>query len=245
MKLKKIRQKKYKLLKLHLLKSQVYKNNLKNNIFDEFVNKSLEQSELYLKKALKVIYECHLNNFKILFVGLPKMAPKIFEDLLKSSPHFYIPSNVWVNSFFANRVSISRFLNLKKRNYDSKMSLKNINNLLSIRTKPRLVVVLDQDIKTDIVKELVDLDIPIILFGTHSSFSSLVSYPIPGNFFFVNKKRTNILLFLICSIFRNTQTSLKPMFQKRSDISLLPSWEDATVLPLSSKKCNWEVLPKH
>ena len=222
MKLKKIRQKKYKLLKLHLLKSQVYKNNLKNNIFDEFVSKSLELSELYLKKALKVIYECHLNNFKILFVGLPKMAPKIFEDLLKSSPHYYIPSNVWVNSFFANKVSISRFLNLKKRNYDSKMSLKNINNLLSIRTKPRLVVILDQDIKTDIVKELVDLDIPIILFGTHSSFSSQVSYPIPGNFFFVNKKITNILLFLICSIFKKAQTSLKPMVKKRTNLSVLP-----------------------
>jgi ribosomal protein S2 len=195
MKLRKIKQKKYKLLKLHLLKSQVYKNNLKNKIFEEHVSKNLEQTELYFKKALKIIYESHLNNFKILFVGLPKMAPKVFEDLLKSTPHFFIPSNLWINSFFANRVSISRFLTLKKQNFDRKISMKNINNLLSIRTKPRLVVVLDQDIKTDLVKELVNLDIPVILFGTHSSFSSQVSYPIPGNFFFVNKKITNIVLF--------------------------------------------------
>ena len=83
MKLKKIKQKKYKLLKLHLLKSQVYKNNRNDNSFDEQVNKSLEQTELHLKKALKVIYECHLNNFKILFVGLPQTAPTIFEGMFQ------------------------------------------------------------------------------------------------------------------------------------------------------------------
>lgn len=148
------------------------------------------------------------------------MAPKVFEDLLKSTPHFFIPSNLWINSFFANRVSISRFLTLKKQNFDRKISMKNINNLLSIRTKPRLVVVLDQDIKTDLVKELVNLDIPVILFGTHSSFSSQVSYPIPGNFFFVNKKITNIVLFLICSIFKNTKIPLKSV----SPLPILPSF---------------------
>lgn len=216
MKLKKIKQKKYKLLKLHLLKSQVYRNNRNNNSFDEHVNKSLEQTELHLKKALKVIYECHLNDFKILFVGLPQTAPTIFEDLLKSTSHFFVPSNLWVNSFFANRVSISRFLNLKKRNLDRKFSLKNINNLLSIRTKPRLVVVFDQDIKTDIVKELATLDIPVILFGTNSNFSTQIPYSVPGNFFFVNKKLTNIVLFLICSIFKNTKSFL------RRDSSVLP-----------------------
>jgi ribosomal protein S2 len=235
MKLRKIKQKKYKLLKLHLLKSQVYKNNLKNKIFEEHVSKNLEQTELYFKKALKIIYESHLNNFKILFVGLPKMAPKVFEDLLKSTPHFFIPSNLWINSFFANRVSISRFLTLKKQNFDRKISMKNINNLLSIRTKPRLVVVLDQDIKTDLVKELVNLDIPVILFGTHSSFSSQVSYPIPGNFFFVNKKITNIVLFLICSIFKNTQIPLKSVSQKKSDNFSLPfTWKEH-ILPSFSK----------
>lgn len=231
MKLRKIKQKKYKLLKLHLLKSQVYKNNLKNKIFEEHVSKNLEQTELYFKKALKIIYDSHLNNFKILFVGLPKMAPKVFEDLLKSTPHFFIPSNLWINSFFANRVSISRFLTLKKQNFDRKISMKNINNLLSIRTKPRLVVVLDQDIKTDLVKELVNLDIPVILFGTHSSFSSQVSYPIPGNFFFVNKKITNIVLFLICSIFKNTQIPLKSVSQKKYDTF---SWKER-ILPSFSK----------
>jgi ribosomal protein S2 len=221
MKLKKIKQKKYKLLKLHLLKSQVYRNNQKDNTFDEHVNKSVEQTELHLKKALKVIYECHLNNFKILFIGLPQTAPTIFEDLLKSTSHFFVPSNLWVNSFFANRVSIFRFLNLKKRNLDKKFSLKNINNLLSIRTKPRLVVVFDQDIKTDIVKELATLDIPVILFGTNTNFSTQIPYSVPGIFFFVNKKLTNIVLFLICSIFKNTKSFLT---------------RDSLILPFLSKK---------
>ena len=87
---------------------------------------------------------------------------------------------------------------------------------MSIRTKPRLVVVFDQDIKTDIVKELATLDIPVILFGTNSSFSAQISYSVPGNFFFVNRKLTNIVLFLICSIFKNTKSFLT------RDSSVLP-----------------------
>lgn len=206
MKLKKVKHKKYKILKLHLLKSQVYHLDLKNDNFNEFVNKSLEQSELHVKKALKIIYEYHCNNLKILFVGLPNVRNRFFKDLLRNTQHFFIPSNVWVNSFLANHSSIFRFLKLKQlaRKSASKknLSLKNINTLLSVRTKPDLVVIFNQDIKTDIVRELSNLDIPIILFGNNISFNSQITYPIPGNFFFVNQKVTNILFCLLCSILR-------------------------------------------
>lgn len=207
MKLKRIKHKKYKILKLHLLKSQVYQADLKNDNFNEFVNKSLEQSELHIKKALKVVYEYHCNNLKILFVGLPNVHNRFFKDLLRSTQHFFIPSNVWVNSFLANHSSIFRFLKLKqsaKKSAGKKnLSLKNINTLLSVRTKPDLVVIFNQDIKTDIVRELSNLDIPIILFGNNVSFNSQITYPIPGNFFLVNQKVTNIFFCLLCSIFKN------------------------------------------
>lgn len=207
MKLKKIKYKKYKILKLYLLKSQVYQVDLKNDNFNEFVNKSLEQSELHIKKALKMVYEYHCNNLKILFVGLPNVNNKFFKDLLRSTQHFFIPSNLWVNSLLANHSSILRFLKLKqsaKKSASNKnLSLKNINTLLSVKTKPDLVVIFNQDIKTDIVKELSNLDIPIILFGSNSSFNSQITYPIPGNFFFVNRKITNIFFCLLWSIFKN------------------------------------------
>jgi ribosomal protein S2 len=207
MKLKKIKHKKYKILKLHLLKSQVYQVDLKNDNYNEFVNKSLEQSELHVKKALKIVYEYHCNNLKILFVGLPNVKNRFFRDLLRSTQHFFIPSNVWVNSFLANHASIFRFLKLKQsvKNSASKknLSLKNINTLLSVRTKPDLVVIFNQDIKTDIIKELFNLDIPIILFGSNVSFNSQITYAIPGNFFFVNQKVTNIFFCLLCSILKN------------------------------------------
>jgi ribosomal protein S2 len=207
MKLKKIRHKKYKILKLHLLKSQVYKVDLKNDNFNEFVNKSLEKSELHVKKALKIVYEYHSNNLKILFVGLPNVKNRFFKDLLRTTQHFFIPSNVWVNSFLANRTSIFRFLKLKqsvKKSASKKnLSLKNIYTLLSVRTKPDLVVIFNQDIKTDIIRELSNLDIPIILFGSNVYFNSQITYSIPGNFFFVNQKVTNLFFCLLCSIFKS------------------------------------------
>ena len=226
MKLKKIRYKKYKILKLHMLKSQVYQTDLKNDGFIKFVNKSLEESELHVKKALKIIYEYNCNNLKILFVGLPNTKSKFFKNLLRNTQHFYIPSNVWVNSFLANHSSISRFLKLQqsieKPTRKKNLSLKNINTLLSIRTKPDLVVVFNQDIKTDIIKELSNLNIPIILFGNNSYFDLQITYTIPGNFFFVNQKVTNIFFCLLYSIFKGK--NFPGSRNKKAPLSLLPNF---------------------
>jgi ribosomal protein S2 len=213
MKLKKIKHKKYKVLKLHLLKSQVYLKKIKNDHFDDFLNKILEQSELHVKKAFKIIYEYHCNGYSILFVGLPALKDKSFNTLFKHTQHSFIPSNIWINGLIANRFSIFRYLELKRLNNKlfnkENLSLKNINTLLNIKTKPNLIVIFDSDIESDMIKEFYNLDIPVILFGSNMYDDFQITYKIPGNFFFVTKKVRNIINFLLHSI-------IKRPFKKRS-----------------------------
>ena len=223
MKLKKIKFKKYKMLKLHLLKSQVYLSKITKKNLNMFVNNNLERSELHAKKAFKIIYEYHYNNYKILFIGFPTVKNKAVKNLLKSTHHFFIPSNLWVNSFLANYDSIFRFLKLNRLTSQTvnrkNLSLKKINTLLSIRQKPRLIVIFDEDINSDMLKELGNLNVPIILFGNNFCFERQITYSVPGNFFFVRQKVTNIFSYVLCSIFdRKRKLSWLPVLPARRKI---------------------------
>lgn len=70
MKIKKIKYKNYKLFKYNLLKLQIY-----SSIFflnnTNFSNNILEQIEISIKQILKIVFEYHLYQFKILFIGFP------------------------------------------------------------------------------------------------------------------------------------------------------------------------------
>lgn len=79
--------KKYKLFKYNLLKLQLYKHTDSSNIFSQSV---LEQTEISLKQLLKIIYEYHVNNSKILFIGFPIMFKKQQIKLVNLTNHDFI-----------------------------------------------------------------------------------------------------------------------------------------------------------
>ena len=61
--------KKYKLIEYYLLKYQIYSSGKGSN--KKFINFLLEQIEMYFKQSLKIIYEYHIKQKKILFIGFP------------------------------------------------------------------------------------------------------------------------------------------------------------------------------
>ena len=79
--------KKYKLFKYNLLKLQLYKQTNNNNILSQGV---LEQIEISLKQLLKIIYEYHVNNSKILFIGFPIRLKKQQMKFVNLTNHDFI-----------------------------------------------------------------------------------------------------------------------------------------------------------
>ena len=59
MKIKKIKNSKFKLFKYNLIQLQIYSNEFFFNNIDLSLNK-IEQIEVYLKQILKVIFEYHI-----------------------------------------------------------------------------------------------------------------------------------------------------------------------------------------
>lgn len=201
MKVKKITHYSYKLLKLQLIKAKVYK---KNNQLDKFNNNSIEQVEIFLKKALHVIYHYHLNNKKIFFVGVPSTIEKKFLNTLKKTNHLFLPESIWVNGILSNKASIYQYLRLKQLKTIKNLSHKNkdLKLLFLIKKKPDLVVILNQKMEKAAINESYKLRIPTITLNLDSVYQDKSLYKVPGNFKFLNKKTNNVFFLLLNSIFK-------------------------------------------
>lgn len=73
MKINSIKIRDYKLFKYNLLKLQVYSNEFFCNT-STFSDTILEQIETYLKQVLNIIFEYHIHQFQILFIGFPMVS---------------------------------------------------------------------------------------------------------------------------------------------------------------------------
>lgn len=160
MKAGKIKNRNFKLFKYNVLKLQMYSN--KSYFIDiHLTNSRLEQIETYLKQILKVIFEYHVWQFKILFIGFPILYKMKQRKLACFTNHDFLTEKSWVNGIFRNRFSILTYLKLlQSQNFS-----KNIKLLLTVKTKPHLVVLFNQQIETGTISEFYKAGIPVLSFN--------------------------------------------------------------------------------
>ncbi len=197
----------YKLFKHNLLKLQIYSNKNSVNIFN-FSETALEQLESYLKQVLKLVYEYHINHFKILFIGFPIVSKLKQKKLIHFTNHNFISEKLWVSGIFRNRFSILTYLNLiQSQNFSESLKL-----LLSVKKKPDLVVIFNQNVEINAINEFYKTRIPILSFNTHFLNISKITYNVFGNFNFNNKSTKITYFFLFYSLLKKIPFSKK--FQK-------------------------------
>lgn len=178
MKINKIRSYNYKLLKLQLIKTKVYKK--KHNSFIK-----IEDISNRLKKALHIIYKYHINNKRILFIGTPINIDMKFKKLLKSTKHVLIPESLWMNGIITNQVSCFKYLSKNQKLINNKIS----EILVKLKTKSDLIVILNTFSNSTALDEGYAARIPIVTLNCDLDISEIKpSYKIPGNFQFKTKK---------------------------------------------------------
>ena len=89
MKVNLIKNQNHKLFKYNLLKLQIYSNQSSFDVFT-FSNETLEYIEAYLKQVLKIIFEYHVCQFKILFIGFPVISKMKQMKLIHFTNHTFI-----------------------------------------------------------------------------------------------------------------------------------------------------------
>lgn len=179
-----------KLIKLKLLTAKIYL--YKSNKFGPF---NVEEVELHIKKILQIIYNFHINRFSIFFIGVPLSI----QQILKKTNHMVLPQNSWVDGILANKSSIFKYLKKKfQKQIKENENVNVLSLLLSVRKKPSLVVVFGKGLNKSLIKEVVKLKIPIIVF--ESEYDKNVFDTIPDKFLIPLNKINNILFFMLRSI---------------------------------------------
>jgi hypothetical protein len=89
MKVNLVKSQTHKLFKYNLLKLQTYSDQPSFNIFN-FSNDTLEYIEAHLKQVLKIIFEYHVCQFKILFIGFPVVSKMKQMKLIHFTNHTFI-----------------------------------------------------------------------------------------------------------------------------------------------------------
>ena len=207
MKVSKVKNRNFKLFKYNLLKLQIYSNkpfldtiNLSNNV--------LEQIEAYLKQALKIIFEYHIWQFKILFIGFPVVSKMKQMKLVHFTNHDFITEKSWINGIFRNRFSILTYLKL----IQSQSFSKSIKLLLTVKTKPHLVVIFNQKIEISMINEFYKAGIPILSFNWDFLKTFKIAYKTLGSFNFVERNIRLTFFFLFYSLLKKT-----PLKKKEKD----------------------------
>lgn len=210
MKIKILKNCRYNILKLNLIKSKLYKPFLKKNGTGDSLVFGLEQIEFHLKKVLQVIYEYHINNKKILFIGMPFFLQKNLKKVFKKTNHILIPNGIWVNGLLSNKISINNNLNLKRLKSIKKQryNINNINLLLTITKKPDLIVIVDKSIDSDVITEISKLRIPVISLNNNLFLDLKSAYKVTGNLVKINSQILNVF-FTAVSIIIKTYKKLK------------------------------------
>ena len=72
------------------------------------------QSLFETKKIIKIIYEFHVTNKRILFVNTPKIFTKMFSNFTITSNHLFLPETFWVKGLLTNASGCYYYL-LKKK----------------------------------------------------------------------------------------------------------------------------------
>jgi hypothetical protein len=214
MKTNRIKNQNYKLFKYNLLKLQVYSNK-SFSITSDFSISIIEQIEAYLKQALKIIFEYHVWQFKILFIGFPVISKTKQMKLLHFTNHDFIPEKSWISGIFRNRFSILIYLKLiQSQNFS-----KNLKLLLTLRTKPHLVVIFNQKVEINTINEFYKIGIPILSFNWDFVNLSKITYKTIGNYRFIEKDLKLTFFFLFYSLLKKTplkkrkvKRTKKPLF---------------------------------
>ena len=168
MKLRKLEFK--QILKLHLLKHRTYEQPLgKNNSTGFITDLTLNETIYNLKKALQIIFQYHIRNKRILFIGVPT---KLEAKINKATNHVAVPQDMNIQGLISNS-SNKNSISVKQMNNQKIIKFKAL--LPKLARKPDLVVVVAHE-KTDAIhKECVVAKLPIINFKAEGSSKEIWS----------------------------------------------------------------------
>ena len=181
-----LKNKRYKLLKFKLIKTKIYKTKNKLNLV------KIEEIKNRIKKAFHLIYKYHINNKRILFIGMPSLLDSKIKYLFENTKHIIIPESIWVNGMISNKSLYTKYKHVGQKN-------DRISDLvLKLKKESDLIVILNEFTNLEALNEGYKNRIPIISLNSEFTiFNNKSTYKIPGNFKYTQKQILNDFFYSI------------------------------------------------
>lgn len=207
MKIEKIKSSKNKILRLKLIQTKIYKKSYNNFI-------KIEDICSRTKKAMHIIYNYHINNKKILFIGTPMQihTASKFKTLLNETQHIFIPESLWMYGLLTNQEMCFKRLSRGSNSIKDKSS----EMLFQLKKKSDLIVVLNSSSNKEAITEASISRIPVISLNyDFKLLDNSLNYKIPGNFKFIKKKIRDVFFYsILAATLKKAQKKLKEKNQK-------------------------------
>jgi len=191
MKLKKLSYLKYKLIKIEFIKSKIYQKFLQ----------SFDLAEMYLKKVMFIIFQYHIKNNKILFIGVNRKIVNKYKHVLKKTKHLFLPQNYWIKGLLTNKVTLFKYV---KNSFSSTK----IKNYILLKKSPNLIVIFNDHNQASIIKEATKLKIPVIVLNTEKFQFEGIMYHLHLNSETENYKNNNLIVLILNAIFKKKKKNV-------------------------------------
>ena len=180
------------LLKLHLLNSKAYEHPSRIANSDLVLDSNLTKILGDLKKILHIIFQFHIVNKKILFIGLPK---KLESKINNATHHIALPNDFDLQGILLNGLRSAK--NSKIKNLSGKFRARSV--LPKLEKRPALIVLFSHEKKYNVVSESYIAKIPVITFITDEDSHNVIdksSYSVSINMSKLVLSSDNNLFFL-------------------------------------------------
>lgn len=201
MKLKKVKYTKSNYIKFELMKLKILQR-----YSDKYTLKSkIEQLASFLKKALKVITEYHLERKKILFIGIPQTIQSHYIHQFKATKHTFLPESYSTTNLLTNKFITLKDLKDKSRSHIfNETRIKLAKNRFLLKKQFDLIVVVNPTSLFSLMKkEVLKLKIPMVVLTLEEmSLNEEYFYLIPGSLSDLDKLKITFLLRFLKPIFK-------------------------------------------
>lgn len=210
MKLKKVKYSKSNFIKFELMKLKILQG-----YSDKFALKSkIEQLAVFLKKALVVITEYHLERKKILFIGIPQTIQRRYKHRLKKTKHTFLPESYSTTNLLTNKFIALKDLKDKSRlGVFNETRVKLAKNRFLLKKQFDLIVVVNPTSLFSLIKkEVLKLKLPMVVLTLEEmSLNEEYFYFIPGTLSDLDKLKRIFLSWFLKPIFKECRPLHRPV----------------------------------
>lgn len=166
-----------KFLKLELINLKIFNN----SSMVSFSEREVTEFIVFLKKAFTIVYKYHINQKRILIIGISQYYQFQVNHLLKRTKHTFLSEYFYDKGLITNKLT---------------------NRSILLQNSYDLILILNPEKHNILIKETLKYQIPVVCFKKHNIHNYVNSYNVPSELLRLDFIKIKIFLLFLKSIIK-------------------------------------------